>query len=344
MHNQIIEDTNEILDKLEFDWFAEKEVLVTGASGMIGIYLISCLAEMQNRKVGPSKIYAVSQSGDYPINLDIFKNNQIEFLRKNLSDFDQTSKLPVVDAVIHAAGYAQPSVFLSNPISTLMLNSMATMQLIQKTRPNGKFLFISSSELYSGLTKTPFVENMIGTTSPDHPRAVYIEGKRTGECLVNIARSENKIHATNVRLSLAYGPGTKKNDTRVLNNLISKAIIENKIELLDSGKSIRTYCYVSDAVELILAAMIHGTSAVYNIGGQSRISIRELAEEISVITKSSFHVPEIENGLKGAPLDVQLNLDLILQKHHKNSFIGITEGLKRTIDWQKSNIFEKKEG
>jgi nucleoside-diphosphate-sugar epimerase len=208
---------------------------------------------------------------------------------------------------------------------------------------NGKFLFISSSELYSGLTDTPFSEYMIGNTGPNHPRAVYIEGKRAGECAVNIARKENKVHATSVRLSLAYGPGTKKNDSRVLNNLISKAILENRIKLLDSGNSIRTYCYVSDAVEMIFGAMIHGKNPVYNIGGKSRVTIKELAEKISKLTNTEITIPESDNGLEGAPLDVQLNIDSILEIFPKNSFVDISDGLEKTISWQISNIYNIKE-
>ena len=62
-----------------------------------------------------------------------------------------------------------------------------------------------------------------------------------------------------------------------MNSFIEKALCAcGKIELMDAGNAIRTYCYVSDAVELMWQAALNGTQPVYNIGGHSTVTIGEL--------------------------------------------------------------------
>ena len=92
------------------------------------------------------------------------------------------------DVVIHSAGYGQPDKFMANPMLTLSLNTLVTEQLLRLVNQNGKFLFVSSSEIYSGLSNPPFKESQSGTTNTNHPRAPYIEAKRTGEAMVAVAR------------------------------------------------------------------------------------------------------------------------------------------------------------
>lgn len=84
------------------------------------------------------------------------------------------------DAVIHMAGFAQPTKFLSDEIATISVNTTRTIELFSHLKEGGKFLYASSSEVYNG-TPPPQTEEQIGTTNPTHPRACYIEGKRCGD-------------------------------------------------------------------------------------------------------------------------------------------------------------------
>jgi nucleoside-diphosphate-sugar epimerase len=107
------------------------------------------------------------------------------------------------------------------------------------------------------------------------------------------------------------------------------------------GKALRTYCYVSDAIELCFAAMISGKKEIYNIGGQSIISIAELAQKVAGQTKSVVIFPEKDIGsVKSAPANVSLNIDKILKISGKQDFIDINEGLSRTINWQRNNLYK----
>ena len=89
------------------------------------------------------------------------------------------------------------------------MNTTITNQLIKKLVKNGKFLFISSSELYSGLKKSKLNEEDIGNTHPSHMRACYIESNRCGEAIFNSYRRRN-INAKSARLCLAFGSRCKR--------------------------------------------------------------------------------------------------------------------------------------
>jgi nucleoside-diphosphate-sugar epimerase len=222
---------------------------------------------------------------------------------------------------------------------TIALNTTSTLELVKKVRTGGKFLFISSSEVYSGLKTSPFIEDQIGTTNTNHIRSAYIEGKRTGEAIVSTAKRLNNIDAKSVRLSLAYGPGTKPGDSRAINTFINQAITSSQIVLKDDGHAMRTYCYITDAIEMCLNVLDKGANDIYNVAGNSRVSILDLAKLIAELTNVKVNLPEnSNNSLKGAPEDVWLDLKSTLSLSNKSEFVSLRIGVQNTIKWQKDNL------
>src|SRR3990167_10231086 len=198
------------------------------------------------------KLYLTGQTG-------LIGRNIMEFMPTNI----QLTEIPEeADYIIHAAGYGQPAKFMADEIATISVNTTAVIELLKKLKPSGKFLFLSTSEIYSG-AKSPYKETDIGTTSPTHPRACYIESKRCGEAICMAYRRKG-FDVKIARLSLAYGEGTKSDDTRVLNQFIKQALTKGKIELLDMGEAKRTYCYIEDVVKILWAVLLQGKSEVYN--------------------------------------------------------------------------------
>lgn len=234
------------------------------------------------------------------------------------------------DYICHCAGYGQPIQFVKDKIKTIYINTQYTEQLLRMLKPNGKFLFVSTSEVYSG-TKTPYTEQSIGSTTPQHPRSCYIEGKRCGEAIC-MAYREQGYDVKIARLALAYGPGTKKGDTRVINQFIEQALTKKEIVMRDRGESQRTYLYIDDCVDMLLNILFKGTQPVYNVGGVDSVSIAQLAHQIADLTDSE--VSYGKEGLKGAPDNVKLSLALTLTEFPR-TFISLKEGLKRTIEYQK---------
>lgn len=331
----ISKDIHRLALQTNLDFLRGKDTLITGASGLIGSYIAQTIQQFRKSSEVQSKFFLSSKSGQFNFELE----SSTEVVIADITDPNFFNNLPSFDIVVHAAGYAQPDKFLENPLKTLALNTFATLELSKKVNQGGKFLFISSSEVYSGLNSVPFSENKIGTTNTNHPRSCYIEGKRSGEAIVASARKLLGIDAKSARLSLAYGPGTKKGDTRVMNSFINQAIENSKIVLKDNGKAMRTYCYISDAVEICLKILEKGNEEIYNVGGTSRLSIIELANLIAELTGSTVELPhKYFDENVGAPDDVWLDMKKTLALTGKTNFIPLEIGLQNTIDWQKASL------
>jgi len=331
MTNLIMEEINTLVEIQNVD-MSGKDVLITGASGIIGNYLqayLSCLSV--SRK--PNSITLISKSGEFPF--PISPNVRIE--RIDLTSHQDLRKLNSFDSIFHAAGYGQPGKFLLDPFKTIGLNTWVTERLIEMTNPSGDFIFFSSSEVYSGNPEVSYNELDIGTTTTTHPRAPYIEGKRTGETLTHVAGSTMNLNSKSLRIALIYGPGAKSDDQRVLYSFIRQALESKQIAMKDPGQAIRTYGYVLNAISQIVAVTFFGEKGIYNIGGDSRMTILELAQLVASLTNTSVIVPEeSEAFLKEAPLNVELDLSKVLNLGHQIPFVSMTDGLSTTINWMKS--------
>ena len=317
--------------------FKDKSILITGASGIIGTHFIYGLVYIYDELKIPLKIYAVVNRGIPDHLTSLMEKKYISFYSGDLTNDLFLSSLPKADYIIHAATYGQPGKFMEFPEITIKLNTTVTLFLLENNLyKDGRFLFLSTSEVYSGLPNPPYLEDQIGTTSPNHSRACYIEAKRCGEAIINIFRQKG-VPAVSARLSLAYGPGTRNDDRRVLNNFIEKALINKEIKLMDSGSAKRTYCFVSDAVNMMWKIFFDGKECVYNIGGISSVTILQLARIIGELTNVPVSTPEIKNlTVSGAPEDVRLDLTRFVKEFGEPVFCEIKKGLIKTIEWQSS--------
>lgn len=335
----IIKDAKKIINKINFTSLNNRSILITGAAGLIGTYLLACLYLISSSKRFKLKVNLLIYSDLPEFITALIKELDCNIYQGDITNSQFCKTLPKTDFIIHAAGYGQPGKFMENPIKTIQINTSATLDLFEHLNKGGSFLFLSSSEVYSGLSNPPFNESQIGSTNTDHPRSSYIEGKRTGETICNAYRRLG-INAKSARLSLAYGPGTKQHDKRVLNNFIEKALTQGKIDMLDQGEAKRTYCYITDAVEILWNILLFGKDNVYNVGGVSRITIAELAKLIAKETGVSVVFPKNQSDFLGAPGDVYLDLTKVEQEFNKHQFVSLEDGIRTTINWQK-NLYNK---
>lgn len=326
----LVSDAKKIATSMDFKNLSKKKIIITGANGLIGINFLTSLLQISKNFSG-IEIYAVIHSSPSEFLLPFLNNKEVTIFRGDLTDELFIESLPTVDIIIHAAGSGIPSQFLSNKLSSLKINTVTTIKLFEKLNKEGRFLFLSSSDLYNGLEASKYSEDQIGTTNTNHPRACYIEGKRTGETICNIFR-EMGIKAYAVRLSLTYGPGVSFEDSRVLPSFIRKAL-NGSIEMLDSGNVSRTFCYISDAIEMMWFVLLNGNDSLYNIGGIENIKVKDLGKLIGKLLKVPVIFPTTDLSILGAPQNVEININRFLQESKKESFVELQEGLVNTIDW-----------
>ena len=307
-------------------------ILVTGASGLMGSNFLKLFSKLATEN-SELEVHAVSRSGVLPENISQLTN--VKWHLGDLTDEAFVKSLPKVHTLINCAGYGQPIKFNKSKIETIKLNTETILSLYNKIEAFGNFLNFSSSEIYSGSSSSICTEEDVGVIGTSHPRAAYIESKRMLETILLSHENENKIRMVALRLALAYGPGVKNDDDRVLNSFIRQALDTATIKMKDSGSATRTYCYVSDAIEMSLVALFLGKETIYNIGGVSRVSILELAKLVGDLTNSRVVQGPEAPYLPDAPKDVSLDCSKVLDLLPNKRFVPLEEGLSNLIASQK---------
>lgn len=340
MVDLIFNNAQKNIDNIDFSKLDNKRILLTGCTGLIGIHLL-CTLQLLKKQYNIDIYCLVHGDIEPPFSIfftdcfvvkgDLVKSDSIDYLLNIFSE-NQLG----VDYIIHAAGYAQPKKFTEDKLTTILLNTKTTSDLFKLLNRGGSFLFLSTSELYSGLDLENITEDHIGTTTPDHPRSCYIDAKRCGESIIHSFK-ERGFNSKIARVSLSYGPGTKKNDSRVMSDFVTKALANDKINLMDDGKSIRTYCYVSDTTEMLWNILLHGKDTVYNVAGISKISILDMANKIAEILNCEVSCPKDNtNTLQGNPKIVNLSLQKYISEFHKEEFVPIDYGIETSVEWIKT--------
>ncbi len=289
MRSRIIEeDLRTIVNApLPWDKFSGMSVLITGATGFIAAYIAETLLflnEQISRK--PARVICLVRNKKKALQrFSHYKNRQdIIFLVQDVCD--PIHYREKVDYIIHAASHATPSRYGTDPVGTILPNILGTYRLLEfaKLRKVRGFLFISSGEVYSGLTKhlTAIAETDLGSPNQLSVRSCYAESKRMGETMCISWFHQYRVPTKIARLFHTYGPGMTLGDGRVHSDFV-KNVVENKnIVMKSDGRVIRTFSYVADSVSGFFTVLLKGKPGeAYNLGSDKMISVRKFAETVA---------------------------------------------------------------
>jgi nucleoside-diphosphate-sugar epimerase len=310
----------------------KSNILITGATGLIGLNLIKYISSFNKYDIHIN----------YLNNLDpVFENylcENIKHHRFDICDINAMSKLTDYDLIIHASGYGQPKKFMSDPYKTMFINSISTHALLQKVKKGGKFVFLSSSELYADTNTQNNSESDCIVINPKNKRNSYIIGKLFGENINELYSTQNNIKYINIRLSATYGPGFKLNDNKVINEFISKSLSQNQIHLQDDGSSVRNFLYVGDCIKMIWNIIVMGKHNTYNVAGDSVLTIKDLAKIICDKTKSKLILGEKIKSLESSPKLVNISTELYDSEFGKYNYTNLNDGIDECINWYQTLI------
>ena len=345
--NKIIEnDLKKILTYIKLNKLINKTILLTGSNGLIGSFLVQLVFYLNKEGYNIKLLGYSKNSAKYYLKYVLSENsdNNIKLFASDLV-YEKFKNLPKIDYIIHAATYAQPRKFLEDKLTTIALNTIVLKRLLDIARDNSaSLLFLSSSEIYGqpqSNNVNPISESYNGNCSTTSTRAPYAESKRLGETICNIYKKEENVDVKIARVSAVYGHGIDTKDKRVLGEFINKALNDKVIDLLDEGKQIRTWCYISDCIIMLLYILLYGKDFIYNVAGKSDISILGLAQLIGKYTNVPVKVPKKKKGLdyiKDAPIHIQIDISKIVNESKYYDFVPIEEGIKRFVEWNKINL------
>src|SRR5918997_5308344 len=235
-------------------------------------------------------------------------------------------------AVLHFASPASPPAYLANPIHTLKVGGLGTLHALGIAKDFGaSFLLASTSEEYGDPEVRPQPESYRGNVSITGPRGVYDEGKRYAEALTMAYHRGHGVDTRIVRIFNTYGPRLAPGDGRAVPNFISQALRGQPLTVYGDGSQTRSFCYVDDLIDGIVALLRSAEHEPVNLGNPDERSILELAEAVIEATGSDSEIvfePLPEDDPRVRCPDITRARELL----GWSPAVALEEGLMRTVE------------
>jgi UDP-glucuronate decarboxylase len=304
-----------------------KKILVTGGAGFLGSHLCDRLVDQGHHVLCVDNYFTGSK-----------KNIEHLLDRKNFEVMRQDVCFPLyveVDEIYNLACPASPFHYQWDPIQTMKTSVLGAYNLLGLAKRTGaKILQASTSEVYGDPSVHPQPEEYWGNVNPIGIRSCYDEGKRAAETLFMDYYRVHSVRTKIMRIFNTYGPRMAEGDGRVVSNFIVQALKGQNITMYGSGHQTRSFCYVDDLLNGMMALMATDDDTVgpFNIGNPGEFTIWELAQKIIELTGSSsqIHLTELpQDDPKQRRPDISKAKSLLGWEPK----IQLEEGLLKTIDY-----------
>ncbi len=309
-----------------------KRVLVTGGAGFLGSHLCERLLELGRDVLCVDNLFTGTKQNV----LHLLDNPYFELMRHDI-----TFPLYVeVDEIYNLACPASPIHYQFDPVQTTKTCVHGAINMLGLAkRVKARILQASTSEVYGDPSVHPQTEVYWGNVNPIGPRSCYDEGKRCAETLFFDYHRQHGLAIRVARIFNTYGPRMHPNDGRVVSNFIVQALRDQPITVYGDGSQTRSFCYVSDLIEGLIALMEAPDSVTgpVNLGNPSENTILEIAELILAKTGSRSKI-----AFKPLPADdpKQRQPDISLAKNELGwqPSVPPDSGLDRTIGYFRKTI------
>ncbi|MCF8197004.1 MAG: SDR family oxidoreductase [Polynucleobacter sp.] len=304
-----------------------KKILVTGGAGFLGANLCKKLVQQGHDVLCVDNFFTGS------------KENIAELIGQKYFDLmrhDVTFPLYVeVDEIYNLACPASPVHYQYDPVQTTKTSVHGAINMLGLAkRVHAKILQASTSEIYGDPEVHPQSETYWGRVNPIGIRSCYDEGKRCAETLFFDYWRQHKTKIKVARIFNTYGPLMHPNDGRVVSNFIVQAIQGNPITIYGDGTQTRSFCYVSDLIDGLIALMNtpEEVTGPINLGNPVEFTMLELAELVIRMTGSVSQII-FQKLPEDDPKQRKPNIDLATKHLNWQPKIHLEEGLQETINY-----------
>jgi len=266
--------------------FQNAHVVVTGVAGFIGSHLAEVLLKKGAFVIGVDNFISGQKS-----NLKHLADHEnFTFVEADVSSAPSSylSTFHQIDYILHFASPASPPRYQQYPRETYRVNTVGTDQLLEflKERfPMAVFLYASTSEIYGDPQVHPQTEDYWGNVNPNGVRSCYDEAKRLGETICGVFERNFDMDVRIIRIFNTYGPRIDREDGRVIPNFISQALNHQPLTIYGDGGQTRSFCYVDDLVQAILAFAVHseGRGKTINLGNPVEMTMLEVIKVLETL-------------------------------------------------------------
>lgn len=302
-------------------------IVVTGGAGFLGSHLTERLLARGDDVVCVDNL----STGSLDNIREIHGAERLAMITADICDpiaVDGT-----IDAVMHLASPASPPDYHRLPLETLAVGSRGTeMALRLADSHSARFVMASTSEVYGDPLVHPQQESYWGNVNPVGPRSVYDEAKRFAEAITSAYRRSNGTNTGIVRIFNTYGPKMRANDGRVVSSFIVQALTGDALTIYGDGSQTRSFCYVDDLVDGLIAMLDSDEPGPINLGNATERTVGELAEMVLQLTGSPSELRYFPLPLDD-PTRRRPDLTRAQTLLHWYPTVTAEEGIARTIAW-----------
>ncbi len=294
-----------------------KKILITGINGFLGSHVA---IEALNKGLD---VYGIDIANSN------IKNPQIKFFQGSV-DLDLLKNLDeTFDIIIHCAGCSSVGASLNNPHQEFINTVNTTNDLLEYIRlysPDSKLVYPSSAAVYGAGFCKPIKENSV--LNPISPYGIY---KKMVEELCFSYHKNFGIKVSLIRFFSLYGNNLKK---QLLWDACNKFISgKNNIEFFGTGKEVRDWLHISDAVSLIFEVINYeGIFEIYNGGRGTPVSIEDILKELGSYLDKKITITYNNITKEGDPLYLCADMS----KTTKINWLPekkLSEGIKEYVEW-----------
>lgn len=311
-----------------------KEVaVVTGGAGFVGSHLCERLLRDGFKVLSIDNFY----TGREEHIAHLFDNPDFESIEADV-EYPLTLDGPVAH-IYHLACPASPVAYQRDPVKTVRTNVLGMITMLEFARNKGaRILQASTSEIYGDPLEHPQTENYRGHVNTLGPRACYDEGKRCAETLCMDYHRQHGTDVKIVRIFNTYGPRMALDDGRVISNFIVSALKEEDILVYGDGTQTRSFQYVDDLINGLVAMMQKSDfTGPVNLGNPGEYTMNELAKKVMEMTKTKSKIvfrPLPEDDPRRRCPDVSLAQEKLDWKPETS----LDDGLAKTIEYFKQTL------
>jgi dTDP-glucose 4,6-dehydratase len=303
-------------------------ILISGAAGFIGSHLADLLLEQGHEIIGLDNFI----TGDRRNLLHLIGNK-----RFTLIDHDVVRPVKIdgaIDRIYHLASPSSSVAYTNNRVATVKVNGQGTCNLLDLAVEKGaRLLVASTAEVYGDPAVTPQREDYWGNVNPTGLNSVYEESKRFAEACAMAYQRERQADTRIARIFNTYGPRMSMNDGRVITTFITQAIKNESITVYGDGTQLRCFCYVSDMVLGLAAAMECDFHEPINLGNPEEVSMVQLARQIVALNPGSRSKITFEPGPSYDPRVRRPDIARARQILSWSPKVPLAEGLVKTVEY-----------